>query len=76
MEKRMKRIAKGTGYSYNTLNKLEELAQAVKQWPEQFGNVIKKIDSGSWKINKPYSRLRGFKLRQQLVSEAMNRKPF
>jgi 16S rRNA G966 N2-methylase RsmD len=68
MKRRDERIAKDTGYSYKSLHKLEQIAEACKSHPESLGNLPDKIDKGM-KINKAWKLVQNHKKREELKAE-------
>src|SRR5262249_52525839 len=69
IKRRDERIAKCTGYSYKSLYKLEQIAEASKAHPESFGGLPDKIDKGM-KINKAWKLVQNHKKRAELKAES------
>ena len=67
-KRRDERIAKGTGYSYKSLHKLEQIAVASKAYPESFEGLLDRIDKGM-KINKAWKLVQNYKKRDELKAE-------
>jgi 16S rRNA G966 N2-methylase RsmD len=67
-KRREERIAQGTGYSYKTLHKLEQIAETVKTTPT-FASLLDRIDKGSTKIDKAYKLVQNHKTRNRLLAE-------
>lgn len=70
LRRRQERIAKSTGLSYKTLNKVEQVKEAAEQIPEKFGELPHKIDSGRMKINNAWKQVQNHKKRQELIAQA------
>ena len=69
IKRRDERIANGTGYSYKSLNKLEQIAEASKAHPESLDGLLEKIDKGM-KINKAWKLVQNHKKRAELKAES------
>jgi len=67
---RRERIAKSTGVSYKTLSKLEEIVDAARQKPKQFGQLPKKIDSGQMSVSKASMLIQRENKKQELLEKA------
>jgi 16S rRNA G966 N2-methylase RsmD len=65
-------IAKYLGVSRNTLEKEKKLVEAAEQAPEQFGELMKKVDLGKISKDKAYNELQKQVKRNQIVASARN----
>jgi len=67
---RTERIAKSTSVSYKTLSKLEEIVEAARQNPKQFGQLPKKIDWGQMSVSKASMLIQRENKKQELLEKA------
>jgi 16S rRNA G966 N2-methylase RsmD len=72
-KRRQERIAKNTGLSYKSLDRLEEVARTEKDNPK-IGDLTKKIDFGKMKINQAWRIVNTHKKREQYLTHAMELK--
>lgn len=77
MKNRREIIAENTGLSYKSLARLEEVARMEKDNP-QLGDLTKKIDAGTMKINQAWRIINAHKKREQFLTQAkeLNEKNF
>jgi len=69
-QRRDERIAKGTGFSYKSLHKLEQVAETSKALPDSFGDLLDKIDNGM-KIDKAWKLVQNHKKRADLKAQSV-----
>jgi 16S rRNA G966 N2-methylase RsmD len=65
-------IAKYLDVSRNTLEKEKKLVEAAERAPEQFGELMKKVDVGKFSTDKAYNELQRQVKRNQIVASPRN----
>ena len=73
-EKSREIVARYTGISPALLQKEKKNVDAARNDPNRFGQLLEKVDSGKWAINKAYKKLQNEQRRKALVETAKENK--